>query len=139
MKFDTVVIITKPLFKNYVKDDISYKKIMERKINVGELYSNYPNAINAFYDYLDLKYSIKDYVDRFKLYLPNDIMFMYYITEYFDSINQYIHIKPMIDLESNQNNYFKVFVNNVDLGISNDRFSCKIKAIKKILLNIENV
>lgn len=115
-----------------------------QKINTGELYSKYPKSLNAFYDWLDNKYEIKDYIDRFKTHLYNDVMFKYYAFEFLDEHNYYIYIKPMMssdifDNVEDNNTKFKYCVNNIPYDTYDNRFNCELNAIIKCLIMLEKL
>ncbi len=109
-------------------------------INIGELYSKYPKSLNMFYDWLDDKYNIIDYRNRFKDYLYNDINIIHYMFEFLDTKGYYIYIKPIMSSETFDNNdnnnnnvLFKFCVNNVPYDNYGVRFDCNIMAIDKSL------
>lgn len=110
-------------------------------INIGDLYNRFPKSLNAFYDWLDNKYNIVDYIDRFKQYLFNDVMFKHYMVEFLDEHNYYIYIKPITPSDSfDENNdkmMFKYCINNIPYDTTSVRFDCELNAIIKCLMMIE--
>ena len=113
-------------------------------INIGDLYNRFPKSLNAFYDWLDNKYNIVDYIDRFKTHLYNDVMFKHYMVEFLDEHNYYIYVKPMMssdifDNVEDNNTKFKYCINNIPYDNYDNRFDCELNAIYKCLIMLEKL
>jgi hypothetical protein len=110
-------------------------------INIGELYNKHPKALNAFYDWLDDKYNIVDYIDRFKQYLFNDVMFKRYMFEFLKQHGYCIYVDAISFDKDDNAILFKFSINNVgyENNHSDNRFECELKSIEKSLSLLEKL